>query len=133
MNTNLAKQSEQALHLFVVDDDDTQEILVEYALQKAGIACQLTYFSSAEAALQALDQQTPDLLFLDINMPGLNGWQVLERLRDNQNPPPVYMLSSSVFERDKERAQKYPAVRGFIVKPLEEEQLRRACSISLAR
>ena len=67
----------------------------------------------------------PHLMLIDINMPVLNGWEFLEAYEKLGVPQKVdmYMLSSSVYENDIEKAKTYTKVKGFISKPLSIERL----------
>jgi CheY-like chemotaxis protein len=68
-------------------------------------------------------------ILLDINMPGLNGWQVLDELEALPLPVKdymsVYMLSSSIDPKDKQKAEEHPLIKGYIEKPLSREILQR--------
>lgn len=69
----------------------------------------------------------PSLMLLDVNMPRMNGLEFLEQLAQVQvklddEPGIVIMLTSSTDERDRERVQRFPCVRGYLVKPLTEQQ-----------
>ena len=61
-------------------------------------------------------------------MPELNGWQLLEKLQEMPLPVTecltVFMLSSSIDPRDKQKADEYPLIKGYIEKPLSKEVLR---------
>lgn len=66
----------------------------------------------------------PDLLLLDLNMPVMDGWEVLDALR--QHPEikiRVAILSSSVDPEDQARASRYPNVIGYLSKPLDHEKV----------
>ncbi|MDO7742963.1 MAG: response regulator, partial [Pedobacter sp.] len=67
----------------------------------------------------------PDLIFLDINMPIMTGWEFLveyEKLSINKMIP-VYMLSSSIFQNDIDKAKTFPNVKDFMSKPMSNNQL----------
>ena len=70
---------------------------------------------------------TQTILFLDINMPGMDGWEFLEEYEkfsdDLKKQISIYMLSSSVDHRDKNKADAYKDVKGFISKPLTVETI----------
>lgn len=68
-----------------------------------------------------------DLIFLDLNMPKMNGWEFIEEVKKickNIKPPTtIIVLTSSVTKSDKEKAKKEPFVSGYIQKPLTYENL----------
>jgi DNA-binding response OmpR family regulator len=87
-------------HFFLIDDDEDElEIFVE-ALSKLNIHCKCTYAQSAEQALDMLNYLTPDVIFVDINMPRINGFECsrLIRHKKNHNDTYIVMYSSGVTE-----------------------------------
>lgn len=66
------------------------------------------------------------VLFLDINMPTMTGWEVLEHLSSQSLPEflQIFMLSSSISAEDKKHAEDEPLVMGYIEKPLNETKLK---------
>ncbi|RZM28582.1 MAG: response regulator, partial [Pedobacter sp.] len=75
--------------------------------------------------LQTQQQTLPNLILIDINMPVLNGWEFLEAYEKMNTTQKIdmYMLSSSVYENDIEKAKTYKTVKGFISKPLSINRL----------
>jgi CheY-like chemotaxis protein len=77
-------------------------------------------------------EKLPDVIFLDLNMPGFSGWEFLERMqcmlsglnKDIQ----VYVLSSSLRPIDREISSKYSFVNEFISKPMESDEVERIVS-----
>jgi CheY-like chemotaxis protein len=120
------------IHLILVDDDDINNFLFNHLLKKSDFDVQLQMFTNPVEALDFIkkcfiDGKKIDLVLLDINMPMMSGWEVLDDLRSggesllkNTN---TYMLSSSVHTTDTEMAGNYPEVSGFISKPIGLDQL----------
>jgi two-component system OmpR family response regulator len=82
----------EAQRVLVVDDEDSMRDLVTTALEFVGFAVQ----SAADgfAALAAVPAFAPHLIVLDVNMPGLDGWEVCRRLRDSGDGTPVIFLTA---------------------------------------
>ena len=71
-------------------------------------------------------------MLLDLNMPGMNGWEFLEAVKPLDRPPErVFILTSSLDERDKTMATNYPSVKGYITKPLNSESITKALDLSV--
>jgi CheY-like chemotaxis protein len=69
----------------------------------------------------------PDYILLDINMPIMNGWEFLDEYKrlniDPQGKTKIYIISSSVFSNDINKARSYPLVKDFISKPLNVDKI----------
>jgi CheY-like chemotaxis protein len=103
----------EGARVLVVDDDDTIRAVVRRLAEIAG--AQVTEAESGEAALRALYDLRPDIVVLDIDLPGLDGWQVLERMRQLTDIP-VVMLSAHDDELEKVRALQAGA-DDYVTKP----------------
>jgi len=105
--------------VLVVDDDETMRALVRRLVEVAGGA--VTEAGTGEEALRALYAGRPEIVVLDIDMPGLDGWQVLERIRQLTDVP-VLMLSAHDDELEKVRALQAGA-DDYVTKPFGAQEL----------
>lgn len=117
--------------IYLIDDFGITNFFHEKLLQKLNIESELRKFTNPEKALEDLrsDLGITDtiLIFLDINMPQLDGFQFLDILKKQfaSRDIDVVIVSSSIWETDKERARQYPEmVMDFISKPMNYETLR---------
>jgi CheY-like chemotaxis protein len=106
---------------FLVDDDPINNMINERMLRKH-FSDQLTVevFPDGQPVIDRLRSggEMPSLIFLDINMPGLDGWQFLEAYEKDGFDSAVVMLTSSIDPGDPDRSQSFPSVVDFISKPL---------------
>ncbi|MBA3943351.1 MAG: response regulator [Herpetosiphonaceae bacterium] len=112
-------QDNQPLHVYVVDDDPDHVMIIQLVLQGAEQPTTVETIGDGAAALDALQsaQVQPDLILLDINMPGLSGLDVLARIKNDAHLQriPVVMLTSSTLQADIARAYTVGA-SGYIEK-----------------
>ena len=115
--------------ILLIDDDEPTNFLNKMTLEQAGCTRQIQIAQSGQEALDFLSggMPRPDLIFLDINMPAMDGWEFLERYR---NLPParkadivLIMLTTSLNPDDELRTRAIPEVSGFENKPLGQGQL----------
>lgn len=119
------------INLLVIDDDDINIFIIKKIVEKTGYEAKMVAKTNGQLAIDYINelistrQPLPQLILIDINMPILNGWEFLEayeKLGIEENID-MYMLSSSVYENDIEKAKTYKTVKGFISKPLSIERL----------
>ena len=82
----------QLIKILIVDDEAGVRELLKDALKLAGFETQVA--KDGMGALTALRSYTPDIMIIDINMPLMDGFELVERLRKNGNNVPVLMLSA---------------------------------------
>jgi CheY-like chemotaxis protein len=111
-------------HILLVDDEDDCNFVTKLVLKKAGFVGRLTCHTSAEEALDFMrtTDDMPDLMFVDINMPRVNGFEFLhicerEELLPNGTTS-VIMFSSSNRPADLEQALAIRSVSGYVEKAL---------------
>ena len=123
--------------IFLIDDNEMDNVFHEVILRRSGFTGELLVFEDAQQALdylQADETRAPTLIFLDINMPRMNGFEFAgkaEVLLQRTPSATIVMLSSSSAGPDKEKAAGISAISGFIVKPLFEQQARELISGNL--
>jgi CheY-like chemotaxis protein len=115
--------------LLVVDDDDLMRALVAEMLEMHGYTAEQA--TSGASALAQIAIQPPDLVVLDLWMPGMHGWEVVERLKDQLSPPPVLVMSGMEVQPPAELKTLARHVCGFLAKPFTAEQLLKACALAL--
>jgi excisionase family DNA binding protein len=106
--------------VLVVDDDPSLREFVRLNLELEGYSVREA--GSAEEALNAIDDQAPALVLLDVVMPGVDGWQMLQRMQERYGSIPVIMFSGKVDESTPGDAERRGA-RGFVGKPFDPQQL----------
>lgn len=105
--------------IVLVEDNPGDVLLVRKALQEKGVAADLTCFEDGPKALTSLAQQeVPDLIVLDLNLPKVEGFDVLNTIRSTPklSAVPVVILTSSESPADKQRTALLGAAR-YITKP----------------
>jgi|GEM_PF-362302 len=121
-------------HIMLIDDDKPTNFLHEIVLETADCCEKIVVFDNGQDALKYLqnkDNPTPDLLFLDIDMPQMSGWTFLEEyarlLADKTvNIDPIsriHMLSHSTRPKDKQAAAENKLVASMLNKPLRQAHL----------
>lgn len=109
--------------IVVVDDSPTSIGVYRISLQK--LAVNFVSFFSPAAAFPYLSEHVPDLLFLDIVMPGMDGLTFLRQLRDIplQEQTPVIMVTSKDYMQDRGVAKQLGAL-DFMIKPIKFSEVR---------
>ncbi len=105
--------------------------LTERLLQREGFSDTIRSFLAAPEALhylkQGLPTRVPEVIFLDLNMPVMDGWGFLEALRPYETELAarcrIYILTSSLASSDADRAKEYSLVSGLIHKPVDSQML----------
>ena len=106
--------------VLVVDDDARLREFMRVNLEMEGYSVREA--SSAEEALAVIEDQAPELVLLDVVMPGVDGWQMLQRMQERHGSIPVIMFSGQVDPEAAADAESRGA-RGFVGKPFDPQQL----------
>ena len=121
--------AENKKKILVIDDEDDIRLVVTTRLERAGYATIVA--SDGREGLRHFYNDRPDLVILDIAMPEMDGWQVLERIREVSNLP-VLMLTAAAQERDKVRGLRGGA-DDYITKPFSGEEFLARVEAALRR
>ncbi|MCT8335431.1 response regulator [Leptospira sp. 85282-16] len=114
--------------VYLVEDDVITTFLIKTLMEKFSFADEIQGFQNGEDALNALLASSidPDMLFLDLNMPVMDGWEFLKAISKHPkySKLPIYILTSSIDPTDKARSAEFPNVKGYLVKPLSLKDLQ---------
>lgn len=110
----------------IVDDDEIFLFTAGYAINRSFPGINIVTSRHGEDALEKLTDIDPEIMFVDLNMPVMDGWELLDKLAEKHNPAPfpIVIVSSSIDPADKRRAKEHPLNPLFIEKPLDGEKLK---------
>jgi two-component system response regulator MprA len=105
--------------ILVVDDDPTIRQVIVFALSDEGF--DVDEAKNGWAALEAVDRQHPDIILLDMRMPGMDGWEFVRRYRERPHPQaPIIVLSAA---QDTARRGADVNAAGYLSKPFDLDTL----------
>ncbi|MTI61195.1 MAG: response regulator [Firmicutes bacterium] len=110
------------MKILLADDAKNIVLVLKMSLEKAGY--QVLVSRDGLTALEIAQTEKPDLILLDILMPKMNGFLVLEALKDDPqtNEIPVVFISAKAEEKDIERAKSL-GVNDYLIKPIKQKDL----------
>ena len=111
-------------YTLIVDDSATERSIITGCLQEVGINVSVAL--SGEEALEKIQQNCPDLIVLDVVLPGRSGFEICRELKgaENTNQIPIILCSTKGTEMDKFWGMKQGA-DAYIPKPIDQEELVR--------
>lgn len=120
--------------ILLIDDDHINNFIVVSKLKSISLVENIHCVENGDEALTFIKNcieydvnDIPYLIFLDINMPVMDGWEFLTEFEKldakHLSKMHIYMVSSSVYTEDIERSKQYPSVKMFISKPLVKEKI----------
>ncbi len=119
----------------VIDDEDIIQFIVKTIIENINSDIKILAFKNGEEGIESLkallasNNDMPDIILLDINMPVMNGWQFLDEFVKIKSQIAkkisIYILSSSTAQEDKGKASAYKDISGYLNKPIQAETLRK--------
>ena len=111
--------------ILLVDDDPIFLTLAELAIKKEQSEVEIFKANNGEEAINFLDSEKVDLIYLDLNMPVMNGWEFLEAMESkDRNGVKIYVLTSSIDPSDRKKAEENPLVSSMLEKPLDKQKIK---------
>jgi CheY-like chemotaxis protein len=115
--------------LLIVDDDQISNLLTSMLFTDLYSHTHIRIAENGQQALEEIkdcldsDLNCPDVILLDVEMPGMDGFEFLDKLGEvNKNDLPIVLLTSSVHARNQEKASRYK-IKAMLEKPLTEEKI----------
>jgi CheY-like chemotaxis protein len=118
----------------IIDDEVVNNVLCKHQITRVYAEAKVKMFTNPEDGLNYLKElilkpiKNKTILFLDINMRGMSGWELMKELEGSGQIPKetlfIHVLSSSINPADQELTQNNPNIAGFISKPLTVEIVR---------
>lgn len=112
--------------IFIVDDDPLIRLIVETMISSVDNSLHFVHCENGQVGVEKLNEHLVQnaekiIIFLDLNMPILDGWGFLDKIQSqdfNKNNLDIYILSSSIDNREIEKSKQYDLVKKFYHKPL---------------
>jgi two-component system, chemotaxis family, chemotaxis protein CheY len=117
----------------VIDDDNIHQFATKRILEGTTQVENIIQFPDGEQALEYFIEnkdngnRLPELVFLDINMPFVDGWQFLDKfitIKFNKELITIYIASSSNSSYDMNKFHSYPELKGFLIKPIKKAEIQ---------
>tara|TARA_R100000789_G_C2905440_1_gene121669 strand:- start:39 stop:407 length:369 start_codon:yes stop_codon:yes gene_type:complete len=108
--------------IYLVDDQPISNFITKKLLEVEGFQGAIQDFTDPTKAFRSILGDKNALIFLDLNMPEMNGWEFMEAMKNKKIFHRIIILTSSTSEIDKKRAKEYPCVIKYLEKPLNKRK-----------
>lgn len=112
----------------IIDDDPIYQFLTKKVIGVSNVGYGVISFKNGKEALDHfidnLEENLPDVILLDLEMPIMDGWDFLREMEDlNTKNTAIYIVSSSISQEDKETAKTFTKIKGHLSKPFNVEKI----------
>ncbi|MGB2982278.1 MAG: response regulator [Candidatus Bipolaricaulia bacterium] len=126
-------RSLEKMKVLVVEDNANDVTIIKRAMRKSDVKCELHFARDGEEALDALHQKgdfvdtpRPDLILLDINLPKINGLEVLERVKADERLRRIPVIVLTISEREEDMVKAYDSgAASYMTKPVDSKDFER--------
>ncbi len=115
--------------ILVIEDNEDDKELLEDLMRTSGVNCRWETVNYAEEGRDLLQDQESrfDLIFVDVGLPRMSGLDLIKDFEENRHygkkPPAFFVMSGSINPKDREVAESFGSVRGYLSKPIRREDL----------
>lgn len=125
VNANTCSKVE---NIIIIDDEPANNFLLEYMINLQSPVSTVSSFVDSKKALSHISSVAslgPETtILLDLNMPEMNGWELLDKIEALNIECGCFIVSSSINQVDKRRVANYPFVNGYLIKPLSDDDIK---------
>jgi CheY-like chemotaxis protein len=121
MNSSLVHSNAEVPKILIVDDISDNSFLLQTFLETEGY--QVDVADNGHAAIEKVEAEPPSLILLDMMMPGMNGFEVTRKIRQNTNLPYIPILLITGFDQPSEAEEQELGINGYIRKPVDFNEL----------
>ncbi|MEK6154038.1 response regulator [Flavobacteriaceae bacterium 3-367] len=120
------------LNVCIIDDDLVSQFASRYSIEQSNSSCRIITCDNGEDGLDTFynllqnHEDVPDIVFLDLQMGGMDGWEFLEKFKSIPKWPKttdIYILSAFTNSKDRARAKEHPMIQGYFDKPLSKKDV----------
>ena len=108
--------------IYLVDDQPISNFITKKLLEIEGYQGTVKDFTNPREAMEFVSEDSDAIIFLDLNMPEMNGWEFLEMLQSRNCRHRIIILTSSTSKIDVDKAKDYPSVIKYMVKPMNKQK-----------
>ncbi len=142
MVPQIVEQKLMQRNICIIDDDLVSQFATRYCIEQYGETFSISTCANAEEGLAMLsnlitaNEELPDIIFLDLVMGDMDGWEFLDnlqRLAKGKRKPEIYILSAFSNSKDRAIAKENPLIEGYMDTPLSRTSLDKIFSVKIKK